>query len=61
MLDPDVVTGEAYGVGMERREAVVGATYQGRIVFVVYTVREDRVRPISARETTDKEKRRCRL
>ncbi len=60
LLDPDGVTGEAYGVGPERREAVIGETYHGRIVFVVYTVRGDRVRPISAREATDKEKRRYR-
>jgi uncharacterized protein len=60
LLDPGGVTGEAYGVGSERREAVIGETYHGRIVFVVYTMRDDRVRPVSAREATDKEKRRYR-
>lgn len=60
LLDSDGVIGKAYGVGTERREAVIGETYHGRIVFVVYTMRDDRARPISAREATDKEKRRYR-
>lgn len=60
LLDPDQVTGEAYGVGPERREAIIGETDDGRVVFVVYTMRDEKVRPISAREATDKEKRRYR-
>ncbi len=60
LLDPEQVSGDAYNVGTERREAAIGATDGGRIVFVVYTMRNEKVRPIHAREATDKEKRRYR-
>jgi uncharacterized protein len=51
---------EAKDVRGERREALIGSTAGGRIVFIVYTEREGKIRPISARHATDAEKRRYR-
>jgi uncharacterized DUF497 family protein len=39
---------------------MVGSTEAGRILFVVYTVRSGRIRPITAREAGDGNKRRYR-
>ncbi len=60
LLDPEQVSGDAFNVGTETRDAVIGKTDDGAILFVVYTIRNKKVRPISAREATDKEKRRYR-
>lgn len=60
LLDPWQISGDAFNVGTETREAVVGKTGGGSILFVVYTIRDGRVRPISAREATSREKRRYR-
>lgn len=56
-------TGSAVAVGIqvspaapEERFAIVGATSAGRILFVVFTVRDGRVRPISAREANRKQR-----
>lgn len=51
---------EAYDVPGESRRAVVGATDAGRILFVVYAMRRERVRPITARDADDNDKRRYR-
>ncbi|MDQ3506967.1 MAG: BrnT family toxin [Actinomycetota bacterium] len=48
---------EAYIVEGERRWTFFAKTWEGRIMFVVYTMREDKVRVISAREAEDDEKR----
>lgn len=55
--DPDQVDREAYSVKGERRWTFFAKTWGGRIMFVVYTVREDKVRVISARDAEDDEKR----
>lgn len=60
LLDPSQVSGDAYNAGLETRDAIIGQTDGGGIVFVVYTIRNRKVRPISARDATDKEKRRYR-
>ena len=39
---------------------MIGSTVEGRIVFIVYTDRDGKIRPISARHATDAEKRRYR-
>ncbi|MDZ7729138.1 MAG: BrnT family toxin [Dehalococcoidia bacterium] len=44
----------------EHRRAAVGRTLDGRILLVVYTVRNRQVRVVTARDTTDRERRRYR-
>ncbi len=41
----------------EERLGIIGPTKQGRILQVVFTVREGKVRPISARPAHKKEKK----
>ena len=43
--------------GDEERFVTLGRAPQGRLLVVVYTWRRDRIRLISARETTSKERR----
>jgi hypothetical protein len=49
-LDPD------HSVG-EYRFLTFGATVQGRLIVVAHAERDDKIRIVSARETTPKEKR----
>lgn len=58
LLDPHGA--DARNVAGENREALIGATEVGRILHVVYTVRGDKVRPITARDADGTEKRRYR-
>lgn len=37
----------AYAVGGEQRTAIIGATRAGRILVVVYTMRDGHIRPIT--------------
>ncbi len=60
VLDPDRVGASARNVAGEQRFAVVGATESGRMLFVIFTRREERIRPITARDADDGEKRRYR-
>lgn len=60
VLDVDSVETVAKKAQGERREALIGSTAGGRIVVIVYTDRGGRIRPISARDATDTEKRRYR-
>jgi uncharacterized protein len=56
--DPDQIDREAYMVRGERRWTFFAKTWGGRVMFVVYTMREDnKVRVISARDAEDEEKR----
>src|SRR5712692_471761 len=50
VLDPNAVLGRAYSVEGERREAIIGRTRDGRLLFVVYTERDGEgvVRPLHA-------------
>jgi uncharacterized DUF497 family protein len=50
-----VVDEEEY-VGDELREKVMGMTNEWRLLYVVYAMREDRIRLISARDATAIEK-----
>ncbi|MGH3087709.1 MAG: BrnT family toxin [Rubrobacteraceae bacterium] len=50
----------AYNTETERREAWIGATDEGRTLFVVYTLREEKLRPVTFRDADDAEKRRYR-
>jgi uncharacterized protein len=60
VCDPRRRSARAYGVEGERRWALVGATEDERILFVVYTYRSGRIRPISARDATSMERRQYR-
>jgi len=58
LLDPDRTKAFAYNVGAERRRALIGSTVAGRIMFVVFTHRDDIPRVVTARKATASEKRR---
>jgi uncharacterized DUF497 family protein len=60
MLDPLRVVVHVYSIPGERRRGVVGATDAGRILFVVYTMRGDKVRPVTARDAERPDRRRYR-
>jgi len=60
LLDPERTRAEARNEPGERRLAFVGATEEGRILFVVYTRRGEKVRPITARDASEAQKRRYR-
>ncbi len=60
LLDPRRIGVPAYNVGDERRWAPLGATVEGRILFIVFTRRNDLIRVVTARDATDREKRRYR-
>jgi len=60
LLDPSRLGANAYNVEGEQRWAAIGATEEGRILFVVFTHRGSRVRVITAREAGGREKRRYR-
>lgn len=58
--DPVRISVHAYGVPRERRYGIAGATGAGRILFVVYAMREGLIRPVTAREAGERDKRRYR-
>jgi uncharacterized DUF497 family protein len=63
LLDPERVKSDARNVAGEKREALIGATDDGRILHIVYTRRGSegaKVRPITARDADETEKRRYR-
>lgn len=53
--DPQVVQLHARRVGAELRWSFIGRTSAGRTLFVVYTRRSGRVRPVTARDTSPRE------
>lgn len=60
LLDPGRIGAPAYNVEGERRWAAIGATEDGRVLFVVFTRRGGGVRVITARDATHRERRRYR-
>jgi uncharacterized DUF497 family protein len=60
LLDPGRIPAPAYQAQHERRRAVLGATESGRVLFVVFTHRAGRLRVVTARDATDRERRRYR-
>jgi len=58
--DPRRQTISAYNVPAERRRGLLGATGGGRVLVLIYTIREDSVRIITARDADGAEKRRYR-
>lgn len=60
LLGPRRLGASAYNAIHERRWAAIGATEDGRVVFVVFTRRDSDVRVITARDATPTERRRYR-
>jgi uncharacterized DUF497 family protein len=63
MLDPNRLKDDARNMSGERREALIGATEDARVLHVVYTRRGkegEKMRPITARAADGTEKRRYR-
>lgn len=56
-LDENAKPAPAYNQGREERRAIIGKTYGGRILFMVYTYRGDLVCILSARSADSSEKR----
>ncbi|HYU20167.1 MAG TPA: BrnT family toxin [Chloroflexota bacterium] len=52
LLDARRVPAPAYQVASERRRAVLGATPEGRLLFVVFMHRGGAIRVITARDAT---------
>ncbi len=52
-----VVLEDMEGVGDDLREKLIGMTRDWRIILVVYVMRADRVRLISARDATARERK----
>lgn len=60
LLDSRRIGTPAYKVRSEQRWAILGQTQNGRILFVVFTRRYQSIRVVTARDATDKEKKRYR-
>ncbi len=60
LTDPDRMSFSARNVPQELRRAYLGATEAGRILVVVYTKRAGRIRVVTARDASPREKRRYR-
>jgi uncharacterized protein len=60
LLDPRRIGTDAYNSKSERRWAVIGATENGRILYVVFTKRSNRVRIITAWDASAGDRRRYR-
>ncbi len=60
VFDPERVAVPARKTPQERRFATVGAAESGRVLFVVFTRRGAKVRPITARDADHGERRRYR-
>ena len=58
MEDPKRVSFSAYNAPSERRYSIVGATVGGRIIRVIYTLRNDKIRAITAWDAKKSEQRR---
>jgi uncharacterized DUF497 family protein len=50
-----LVLDDPFDVSLERRFRAIGTTAGGRHIFVVFTLRSDQLRPLSARYMHDKE------
>lgn len=60
LLDIGRVGIDAYNVRGETRWASLGSTEAGRVLFVVFTRRTEKIRVVTARDVEEKEKRRYR-
>ena len=55
LLDPHALVREDYDAKGESRWILLGMNHQARLLVVVYTLRDDAIRLISARKPTSKE------
>ncbi len=60
LFDRQKIGISAYQRENEQRWAAIGKSYNGRVLFVVFTRRNGLIRVITARDATPKEKRRYR-
>jgi uncharacterized DUF497 family protein len=60
LTDTHRVGAPAYNTPNERRQAALGATLDGRVLYVVYTLRRGAVRVVTARDVIPAERRRYR-
>ena len=60
LTDPDVRPFDARSRRGEKRYGVLGAAEDGRILVVIYTLRESSIHVVTARDAEPKEKRRYR-
>jgi uncharacterized protein len=60
VLDPRRIGTGAYNAENEQRWAVIGATEDGRVLYVVFTRRAGRIRIITAWDASASERRRYR-
>ena len=58
LLDPAGLRADARNASGERRFAFIGATEEGRVLFIVYAERDGKARPITARDASFVQKRR---
>jgi len=56
--DSNRLEGQAYSVKQEQRFATLGQTETGRILTIIYTIRNGKIRTITAYRATRKEQRR---
>jgi uncharacterized protein len=56
-FDKDVISAPAYSYKGEKRQAIIGKTEGGRFAYIVYTIRNAKVRVVTARNANDSEKR----
>jgi uncharacterized DUF497 family protein len=57
MHDPDLLPQRSYLRNNERRIEVIGSTYGGRLLDIVFTWRDGKVRVVTARDAKRKERR----
>jgi uncharacterized DUF497 family protein len=60
VLDPQRIPRAVYNVGRELRRGIIGGAENGRVLFVVFTLRGRKTRVITARAATAMELRRYR-
>lgn len=56
--DPDRVVREAYNTPTERRRGIIGMTVDGRLLTVIYTIRREMIRVVSAWDAAERDVRR---
>ena len=60
ILDPDALPARAYSTPTERRRGIIGMTDGGRILLVIFTIRNGAIRVITAYDAPERLKRRYR-
>lgn len=55
--DLNQIEARSYSLQGERRQAITGMAEDGDLLFVVYTEREGRIRPLSARRANRQERK----